>query len=615
MPEVLGDSHTSSPLIETLGSHSLSAPRRFRFLYALLASVVVVFLGRSFYLQVWSGARLRHTAENNRVAVLPIPAPRGLMYDSQSTQLVENVASTDLVVDPSNLPDADEMGSLIADLAALLSMPDDAIQEVISHARATQKITVLAPALPHRTIVALQEALPKMPGVRLVSAYARKYLHAYAGSHVLGYTSPVTAEELAASPDLLSVDITGKSGLEKHYETLIHGRHGTLLTEVDASGRVTREVGQTMSVAGADLYLSLDIELQQLIYNALAERAAHSEHDAAAVVAIDPRSGAVRAMVNYPSFDPNVFSQPELRDGIGTLLKSPAQPLFNRAADGQYPPGSTIKPFLAAGVLQENIASASTVIGSTGGLSVGPWHFPDWKAGGHGPTTVGKALAESVNTFFYLTVGGDETQRGLGVARATDYLQRFGWGAPTGIDLISEAPGFLPSPEWKLRHKNEPWYIGDTYHLAIGQGDVLATPLQIAAATAAVANGGTLYRPALVEHYRQPDGTDVNVSGEGIRIAVAPEHLAVVRDGMRQAVTEGSAKNLSLLSMPLAGKTGTAQTGQGEETHAWFTGFGPYDSPELVITVLLEKGGAGDRDAVPLARNVWQWWIDNRAAK
>lgn len=598
-------------VIENLDAPRLIIRRRWRLLYTFFSLICLIFISRSFYLQVWSGLHFRSQAENNRVAILPMMAPRGLIFDHQHKQLVENIASTDLVTDPATLNDQPQ-AAMIAHLAQLLSLPVEQIETTLEQTRLQQKSLPLAQALPHETTVAMQELGVSKQGLQLVSSFVRKYSNAYAAAHVLGYTSAVTVEELQNSESTLLTENTGKIGLEKKYDTLLRGLHGRLLTEVDAAGTVKRQVDQQTPLPGTDLSLALDIDFQQFAYGLLAERASKTETRGAAVVALEPATGAVRALLSYPSFDPNVFSQPALRDGIGPMIKAPDQPLFNRVTDGLYPPGSTIKPFLAVGALQEKIINPNTIVQSTGGIHIGPWFFPDWKTGGHGPTTIFTALAESVNTFFYMAVGGDETHNGLGVTRAIDYLRRFGWGQVTGIDLASEATGFLPSPEWKRQNKNEPWYIGDTYHLAIGQGDVLITPLQLATATAAIANGGYLVQPYMVEAYQPPDRAMYHTVPHKKKVSVESSHIETVREGMRQAVMYGSARSLADITVPIAGKTGTAQTGAGETTHAWFTSFGPYDTPELVITVLIEKGGAGDREAVPLAKQLWQWWIEHR---
>lgn len=609
----------ANPLVVNVGS---VAPRRalsrFAVLYVLLFGITGILLGRSFYLQVLHGIGLRAEAEDNRVALEVLTAPRGIMYDSRGTQMVENIASTDLVLDPIFLPAAEDEAPLIERLPDVLSVTPQEVRERVQQARSSLRTVVLVRALDHDTVLRVEELLPTLPGVRLNSSLVRKYLFERDLAHAVGYAAAVSGDELEEKErKLLSTDITGKTGLEKYYDELLRGNHGAIYREVDASGRPRQELGTEPATAGSDLFTTLDVQLQQYIVQLFEDRQQHQtgeEPVAGAVVALDPRNGAVRAIVSFPSYDPNIFSQPSLADNAAATVRDPAQPLYNRASDGTYAPGSTIKPLIAVAALQEHVITPNTTVQSTGGLTIGSWHFPDWKSGGHGPTNVTKALAESVNTFFYLASGGDETTQGLGPEKIAEYLSLFDWGQRTGIDLPSEGTGLVPDPAWKETTKHEAWYIGDTYHLGIGQGDVMATPLQVATSTMIVANGGTHFSPHLIEATRAPDKEPVTVKIMSRQLPVGAEHVATARAGLRQAVTEGSARNLANFPLALAGKTGTAQIGGTDKTHGWFTSFGPYETPELVVTVLLEKGGAGDIDAVPMARSIWQWWYEHRYA-
>lgn len=580
---------------------SLKTPR-FWILTLGMAGAILLLLSRSFYLQLIQGGQFRAAAEGNRVAWLPIPAPRGIISDINSVSLVENVASTDVLLDPRLLPTIENESYLLERLPMLVSdlTPED-VRSALAAAREKQREVVLKKALTHEEVLAVQAAKEDIPGVRLSSSLVRHYPYGEELAHVLGYASPVTARELDEKPELLPIDATGKTGLEKFYEDALQGESGFSYTEVDVAGRPQKDLGRREPAAGENIQLTLDADLQKFVYQMFRD----SEIAQGAVVAMDPRDGAIRAYVSWPSFDPNVFSQPALKEGAGAVFAAEGQPLFNRPADGMYPPGSTIKPFIALGALEEGVISEDTAVHSTGGISVGVWNFPDWKAGGHGVTDVKKAIAESVNTFFYLAVGGDTTHRGLGVEKATDYLAKLGWGEDTGIDLPSEAIGFLPSKKWKEETKGEPWYIGDTYHLGIGQGDVLVTPIQIASATASLATGRGKVRP----HFDQKAG------GRLDPLPFQAGHVALVREGMRQTVTAGSGIRLNSLPIALAGKTGTAQVGGSEDTHAWFTSFGPYENPELVVTILLEQAGEGDKVAVPFAEQIWKWWISHRMSQ
>jgi penicillin-binding protein 2 len=312
--------------------------------------------------------------------------------------------------------------------------------------------------------------------------------------------------------------------------------------------------------------------------------------------------------VSLPPFDSNAFV-----DGIDPvlyhrLLDDPNLPLIHRAIAGEYPSGSVFKPVVAYAALAEGIISEQTTVMSRGGLSVGPWFFPDWKAGGHGLTDVKKAIADSVNTFFYMVGGGYESMAGLGVDRITSTARLFGFGQKTGISLTGEADGFLPSSAWKEEAKGERWYVGDTYHLAIGQGDLLVTPLQMAVATAMIANDGRRLTPNLIEgvdgyasSYAPPKQPEVDPT-------IHLDALRVVREGMRRTVTHGTARSLQDLPFAVAGKTGTAQTPKEGKTHAWFTGFAPSEDPQIAVVVLLEDAGEGSEFATPVARVIFEWW-------
>jgi penicillin-binding protein 2 len=246
---------------------------------------------------------------------------------------------------------------------------------------------------------------------------------------------------------------------------------------------------------------------------------------------------------------------------------------------------------------------------SVGGINVGQWQFPDWKAGGHGWTTVTKALAESVNTFFYIIGGGYNDFQGLGVEKIKQYAERFGLGQKLGVDVPGERAGFIPTSVWKQEVKNEQWYIGDTYHVSIGQGDLLVTPLQVAAWTSVIANGGTLYQPHVLRGWLTADGTPVYTERSIIvDSVVSPDTTRIVRQGLRQGVVSGSSRGLSVLPFAVAAKTGTAQWSSKELPHAWATAFGPYETPELVVTVLIEQGGEGSSVAIPVVRDIFQWW-------
>lgn len=604
-------------IIESTDKPTPGVPMRYWTLYVWLVLVAVLLVGRSFYLQIVKGNHFLAVAENNRITRLPITAPRGIIYDVDGLQLTDNIASTHVVLDPVNLPTGEDESKLIEELHTLLNLDSQEIQAALTRARERQRPVRIGMALEHDTVLALEKARESIPGVQLVSTLVRRYPDGSMTSVPIGYASQVSDEELLENDYLISTDIVGKTGLEKEYDELLHGQHGVKYVEVDSSGITRKDVREEEPTPGTDLHLTLDEAMQERVIKVLEEADQElSEAGGAAlkasVVVLDPRSGAIRALVSYPSYDANIFSQPRLTDQVYNIMNDEREPLFNRAVEGTYPPGSTIKPFIAAGALNDGIITPQTTFVSSGGLRVGVWEFPDWKAGGHGVTDVKKAIAESVNTFFYIITGGYEGQPGLGLERSDFYLKSFGWGEKTGVDLPQEATGFLPTEEWKLKTKGEPWYIGDTYHLGIGQGDVLTSPLQVAVATGAIANGGTVFTPFLVRSMSNRGAEQEVKPGIGRKVGVDKQDLEIVKSAMRETILTGSGKALSSMPIALAGKTGTAQVG-GDSTHAWFTSFAPYDDPKLVVTVLMEKAGEGDEVAVPVAKKIWEWWINERS--
>jgi penicillin-binding protein 2 len=464
--------------------------------------------------------------------------------------------------------------------------------------------------------------LPSWPGVFLTSKTRREYLLPSATSttpivganslaHVLGYTGKINDQELALlGKDYSLIDYVGKTGLEYSWEKELKGTAGSKNIEVDALGRQKKVINEVAAVDGYNLQLSLDLDLQEKAEEVTKSYIEKAGLHRASVIIMNPNNGEIMALVSLPAYDNNLFAKGISQEDYNKFLNDPEQPLFNRAISGEFPSGSTIKPIFAAGALQEGVITETTSFLSNGGLRIGQWFFPDWKAGGHGITDVKKALADSVNTFFYIIGGGYKDFKGLGLSGLVKYCKLFGLGELTGIDLNGERKGFVPTAAWKEQVKKEPWYIGDTYHLAIGQGDIIVTPLQVANYTAAIANGGTLYRPHLVSKILDTNNKVVSVVAPQIIRSnfIDQKNLEIVREGMRQTITAGSARSLSIVPVPVAGKTGTAQWSSKKGPHAWFIGFAPYDKPQLVIMVLVEEGVEGSTISAPIARDILKWY-------
>jgi penicillin-binding protein 2 len=516
-----------------------------------------------------------------------------------------------VILVPSDLPESQsQRETILKNISSILNIEEDKLAEVILNQNTKSVNPVLLKENANQEqVLMLAEKLAGLPGIFLDNTAIRSYESSMIFAPVIGYDGKITKEELAGNPDYLMTDYIGKTGLEKEYEKELRGVHGAMQVEVDSSGNVKKNLGTISPQTGQDLFLNIDEGLQKIIYDKLTALTEKSESKTAAAVAIDPRNGKVLALVSLPSYDNNLFAQGISNQDYKNIIDNKDLPLFNRAINGEYPPGSTIKPAVAAAALSEGTITAETTVNdSSGAIHVGAWRFGDWKT--HGVMNVRSAIAQSCDVFFYSVGGGYGNIPGLGMDRMKKYENLFGFGSPTGIDLLGESSGFIPDEKWKEDNKGEKWYIGDSYHAAIGQGDVTVTPLQLANYTAAIANGGTLYSPKIVNHIRSGDGVDRFVEPEIIRKNFVNQNvLNIVREGMRQTVTEGSARSLNQLPVAVAGKTGTAQFGSNEKTHAWFISFAPYDNPEIAMIVLVEGGGEGSSTAVPVTKEVLDWYF------
>ena len=605
------DSFSSNDNKDNLKKPSSLIPIKYLFvLIAFLFSSIII---RVFFLQFIKGSEYRELAEDNRIQLQITKALRGVIYDTNNEPLVKNVPNFSLNLEGKKvlqIKRADYKNN-IEKISNITNLTSSEIEKLISKSLATGQVASIKENIPYEEALQLIVRCDSVTGLFIETYNKREYIDSVLFSHIIGYTGKLTEEEYSELKDKKYQlnDENGKIGLEKYYENELRGTNGYRQIEVDIKGVEKSIISDSKPVPGFSIYLSINSRYQQILFNKLKEVVQEKDLPGASAIALDPNNGQILALVSYPAYDNNLFVGGISTDDYNELINNSKKPLFHRSISGEYPSGSTFKPIVAAAALEEKIITKNSSILSTGGLQIDKYYFPDWKAGGHGQTNVIKALAESVNTFFYIIGGGDnEATIGLGVDKITTYAKKFGLSSTVGIDLPGERSGFLPSKAWKEEFKNERWYIGDTYHLAIGQGDILATPLQVANYTAIIANGGAFYQPQLLSQI-----TDINnniireqkplIKNEQV---ISNESINIVKQGLREAVLTGSARSLQALPVSSAGKTGTAQFGAEDKTHSWFTAFAPYENPEIVITVLVEEGGGGNDTALPIAREFLQ---------
>lgn len=602
----------------------------------LLVAVLLLIFGRLYYLTVLKHQYYSEIAQGNRLRVEYLLAPRGAIYDSTGTVLAGNKPSFELVASPLDLPkDPTELGSVIEKVAELSQMSGDEIRQIIADDKASVYESVLIKQnLSRDEALIFSERAATLPGFRVADTPIRDYRNAPDYAHVLGYVGKINAQEYQdkSREGYLYNDFLGKTGLEQVYEQYLRGRFGERQVEVDARGVVKKVFGEKPPISGNNLYLNIDAGLQQALLRALRSRLQAINRTKAAAIAMDPKSGKILAYVSLPSFDNNLFAEGIAPQEYQKLLTDKNQPLFNRAIQGTYPPGSTVKPMVASAALQEKVITQKTLVEDRGVILIrNIYGGPDYPFYGYSRKALGildvrRAIALSSDIFFYIVGGGYDAAKieGLGIERLASYFRKFGLGEKLGIDLPGEQAGLVPTPEWKKAYFGaDPlasrWYLGDTYHVSIGQGDLLVTPLQLLSWIATIANGGTIYRPYLVDRVTDNDGKTVKQFEPQVasQVGIDPDLLRVVREGMRMAVTEGTAKSLNILEISSAAKTGTAQfdAKHPERSHAWFTAFAPYEDPKIAIAVLIEDGGEGGVNSVPVVRETLDWWSKNRYNK
>jgi penicillin-binding protein 2 len=588
-------------------------------LFAVLVGLLAV-AGRLVYLQVLNHERFTLLAEGNRVRLQPLPPTRGFIYDRNGVLLADNLASYHLEITREQVKDLD---ATLAELRQHIELSDADIERYRKLARrAPPYIGVpLRFRLTDEEIARLAIDLYRLPGVDVRADLTRRYPLGPRAVHVVGYVGRIDEAEMSRlDPGQYSGSThIGKTGVERSYEDLLRGRAGWQQVETNADGRPLRVLSRTPPTPGQHLYLTIDLRLQ-----AVAEKVLEGHNGA--IVALDPRNGEILALASQPVYDPNPFVNGIDFASYRALNTSRDKPLLNRALRGIYPPGSTIKPLVALAGLEYGVVNRNSGVFCPGFFRLpGSSHqFRDWKRGGHGSVSMDRAIAQSCDVYFY------NLALNLGIDRFHEFLDRFGLGRPTGVDLPGEKGALLPSQDWKRRVKNQPWFAGDTVSAGIGQGFFLATPMQLAHAVAVISQQGRNFQPR-VSYATEHPGTRVKTL-EAPRplppVTVKnPRFWDTVIAGMVHVIEGGTAHRIGVgARYRIAGKTGTAQVftlGQGERynakrlarhllDHALFIAFAPVEDPRIAVAVIAEHGGGGSATAAPMARKVMDAWLLNQ---
>ena len=614
---------THEPFRDKKAERNLFARRTFVAFSGILLLTGVLFTN-IYHLQIVNFDTYQTRSNGNRIKLLPLPPTRGLIYDRYGKLLAENLTFFGLYIVPEKTENLDRT---LDELRYIVGLTDNDIENFKKERRRGTRYTpiLLKPNLTEEQIARFAVSGYQYPSLDVRPYFKRYYLYGEIMTHILGYVGKINdkdVERLKKDEKFAnysgSNDI-GKLGIERYYEDALHGTTGFEEVEINNRGKVIRKLREQPSVVGKSIYLTIDLELQRYITDLLAGQKG-------AIVVLDPKDSGVLAMVSTPSYDNNLFVDGISSEDYKRLLNDPARPLYSRATQGVYPPASTVKPFIAVAAQTENVISQNTTI-----FDPGYWVLPnttkrfrDWKKSGHGYTDLNKAITESSDTYFY------QVAHSMGIDSLSDWMKRFGFGMPTGIEIQEETAANMPTREWKQKRYKRPWVLGDTISVGIGQGYWTATPLQVAKATAVLVNNGKVNTPHLMKAIEvstlkpyedpllYPDITEAKQS-----------YWDAAKRGMYNVVNSAlgtGRKAFAGANYRVAGKSGTAQVFSLKENekynaaglkkelhdHAWFTAYAPYENPRLVVTVILENAGGGSSNAAPLARKVMDYYLNQR---
>lgn len=588
--------------------------------------LTAILLTNLYHLQVTDHEMYQTRANGNRIKLLPITPTRGVIYDRNNHILAENLTYFGLYIVPEKI---DNLAKTFDQLRPIIGLTDEDIENFKKERRRSQRYTpiLLKGNLTEEQLARFAVDQYKFPNIEIKPYFKRYYPYGEIVTHILGYVGRINDRDIdrLKQQDKLanyagSHDI-GKLGIERYYEDQLHGKVGFEEVEVNSRGKVIRKLREQPAIAGNNIKLSIDINLQRYIFNLL-------EGKNGAVVVMNPKDSSILAMVSSPSYDNNQFVNGISSQDYRQLLHDPNRPLYNRAIQGAYPPASTVKPFISVSALTEGVITPTTTISDPNGIFVLPnttKRYRDWKRGGHGNTNVIKAITESSDIFFY------NVAYMLGIDRLSQWMKKFGFGQPTGLDIMEETSGVMPNREWKLKRYKKPWFQGDTIPIGIGQGYWTATPLQLAKALSILINNGTVNTPHLM----------LEIIGNGVQyyhdkhqasnIVANSQAWQIAKQGMFDVVNapNGTArKAFAGTNYQVAGKSGTAQVfslKEGEKydaanlskylhDHAWFIAYAPYQNPQIVISIILENAGGGSGNAAPVVRKIMDYYFSHQSA-
>lgn len=588
----------------------------FRWVFFCIVLIFLVILGQFFYINVKEGDFYDNRATANMSDIKIHPAPRGIVFDRFGKPLLRNEPAIRVFLSPHDFPEDYSLRlKILEDVAFLVGIDFFELRKMIEEKDWGQgENLLLLDDASHEQVVALTAL--DLKGVYIEPTFKRIYEYPFAFSHVLGYTGLVNTNDLKNNTNLFVDDKIGRSGLEAFYDEYLRGNNGKEVLFRNARGKVEEERSVQEPQSGSALYTFIDAELQKYMYMRLTDALTSLGRNSGAAIAMNPKNGEVLGLVSVPGFDAKNLKE---------ALVSQTKPLFNRAVSGVYNPGSVIKPLVAVAALTEGVIDPKKQIYSAGYIEIPnpynpsqPGRFLDWRPNGW--IDVRSALAKSSNIYFYEVTGGFENQKGIGILKLKEWWQKFNLDKKTNIDIVGEGRGFLPDPTWKEEERGEPWRLGDTYNVAIGQGDFMVTPIELLNYISAIANGGILYEPRIVKEIVDEKGNKkeempIKISND-LREEVS-KFLPDAQMGMRGVVAEsyGTAHSLNLLPIEVAAKTGTAQIQNNSKVNAFFVGYAPFQDPQIALLILVENAREGSLNTIPVAKDIFLWYYENRLKK